>query len=149
MSLIGEDSEIKFISEQLEIARRKEIFQPGENVKALFTAWKYSMMIFFFGLFARLLQKRYLVAVTDQRVVLIHVPAFLIHSDESKYFQWVAVDRPCPLKLTGPPQKQHQMGNELVLPEVFAAFVGRPSVRVVWGLRAQEGITLASQPPEK
>jgi len=143
-----EDQEVAFENKQMEIVLRKGIVLPGEVVKAVVSIWKYSMSIFFLGLLARILQKRYLLVVTTRRVLLIHVPAFLVHGSEGSYFSYVEHDRPCALKLVDDAKKVHQNGNPVVLPSSFASFVGRPKAFVVRGIAAQDAFSVAEKDAE-
>jgi hypothetical protein len=139
-----EDGELKFQRSQEEILRRKEILKPDEKVEAVATLWKYPMSISLFGAFARFMQKRYLLAVTDKRVLFAEVPAFLVHKEWG--YRHVSVPRPCALKMSAPPEKQHQNGNIVMLPPELAAFVGKPNVRLIWGLMGQQAFESASRP---
>jgi len=140
-----EDIETRFEDQQLELVRQKGVLRPAETIEGVVSAWKYSMVIFAFGFIARLMQKRYLLLVTNQRVLLIHVPAFTVHG--GGYYGFAEASRPCPLKLADAPQSVHQNGIALSLPDAFAQFVGRPAVRVVRGLAAQKVVEVAGQNP--
>jgi hypothetical protein len=134
----------EFNAKQLEIARSKGILEPSEEVEAVVSIWKYSMLISFLGLLARLLQKCYLLVVTKSRVLLIHVPAFAVHG--GGYFEHAAIDRPCRLQLQDPPKQVHQIGNKILLLQPFASFVARPSAFVLLGIAAKSAFDIASSP---
>ncbi len=138
-------AELKFQQEQMAFVTEKGIILPGEQVRAVTTLWSHSQLIFFFGLLARFLMKRYLVIVTDQRVIFVRVPAFLVHST-SAYYDHVAAARPVILRLEEPAAEQHQVGNPVALPQPFAGFTGRPKLRSVCGLMAQQAFDLAAEP---
>jgi hypothetical protein len=144
-----EKQEIDFDNKQLEIAKEKGIILKDEDVKAVVSLWKYSMTIFAFGLFARFLQKRYILVVTSRRVLLVRVPAFLVHGGGGAYFQHMAVERPCNMTMSDVPKQIHQIGNRVTLPSSFAVFVGRDCAFVVRGLAAQQAFSIASQGAEE
>jgi len=52
--------------------------------------------------------KRYMVIVTDQRVIFVRVPAFLVHSS-SGYYDHAAAARPATFRLEQPAAEQHRM----------------------------------------
>jgi len=100
-------------------------------------------MLFFFvsWLLARFLQKQYLLIVTTRRILLVHIPAFLVHG--SGYYQYATVSRPWPFKLPSEPKEEYSNGCKVGLPSEFAALVGRPHAYVIFGCEAEKAFLLA------
>lgn len=140
---LASNLEDKFLNQQLEIVRQMRIIEPDEEILAMVALFKRSQLVMLLGLLARFLQERFQLIVTNRRVILIRVPAFLVHG--SGYYQHVSINGPCQLRLPCAPKAQYQLGVKVILPDAFAAFVGRPFAYVVFGLAAETAFARAAK----
>ena len=131
-----------FWDKQIEVIRSKGILKPDKQVLAHVGLFKCTQLVILLGALSRLVQRQYLLLVTDRRVLLVHIPAFMFHS--SGYHQHVAIPRPCQLQLPCPPKAEFHVGAKVTLPEQFAGLVGRPYAYVVFGQIAQATFDLAA-----
>lgn len=139
-----ENADIRFEKKQLEIARDKGIIRTNEEVRAFVSLFNRSQAVAVSPILARFLLKKFLFVVTDQRVLLITVPAFAVHG--GGYHKWIDHPLPCNLTLESEPKEFHQTGNRVQLPDQLAEFVGRPYGFVLRGKAAQQAFQLASNP---
>ena len=140
----NENADTRFELKQLEIARQKGIIEPDEEVRAFVSLFNRSQAVALSPILARFLLKKFLFVVTDQRVLLMTVPAFAVHG--GGYHKWVEHPLPCKLELEREPKEFHQTGNKVRLPDHLASFVGRPNGFVLRGKAAQQAFQLASNP---
>src|SRR4051812_31590965 len=108
----------KFWDKQLGVIRQKGIVAGDEKVEATVSLFKRTQLVVFTGVCARFLQKQYLLIVTDRRVLLVHIPAFLAHG--AGYYEHAEAPRPCRLTLPVKPKGEHPIGARVDLPEAFA-----------------------------
>ena len=132
--LPAENADVTFEREQIKIARHKRILGADEQVRGFVSLSNRSQIILGLPLLARFLLKKFLFVVTDQRVVLITVPAFRFQGGE--FHQWIEHPLPCKLTLESTPKERHEMGNRVQLPGSLAKFVGRPFGFVLRGKAA-------------
>lgn len=128
---------------QLAAIRKKGIIGAEEQVEDMVGLFKRSQLVFLLGLLGRFLQKQYLLIVTERRILMVHIPSYLVHG--SRYHQYVAINRPYRFNLPDNPKAEYHIGCKVALPEEFAAFVGRPHAFVVFGKEAQRVFDRAAQ----
>ncbi len=124
-----ENADTRFEKKQIEIARNKGIIRADEEVRAFVSLFNRSQAVAVSAILARFLLKKFLFVVTDQRVLLITVPAFAVHG--GGYHKWIEHPLPCDLELESEPKEFHQTGNRVRLPAQLAEFVGRPHAFVL------------------
>jgi hypothetical protein len=167
MSSYTEKRNIQIETQQLAIMQQRAVFAPDEEIRAFVGVHKYSYLIgslmgscafvgvlmysYLFGLLTGFLylplflQKRFLLVVTDRRLVLAYVPRFFIQRKDHYTFTEIPLPSQLELRLIQPPLLVHQFGNKFLLPKQFASFVGRPFAFVRSGQRAHEAFKIAAE----
>jgi hypothetical protein len=141
------ESEQKFEHEQVCHARQKGILGTDEPVSGTLSLYMHRVPLLWpsrllFTISFSLFRKRFLLAITDHRVLLVKVDvAGSRGRQESSAYSTL----PCALRLLKAPKPiRHVLDNKLALPSDLAAFAGRPFLYTSDELKAESIIKIAS-----